>query len=32
MAYYTGMRLGEILKIHWNGVDSKEGELRLDPG
>jgi len=32
MAYYTGMRLGEILKIRWNSVDSKNGELRLDPG
>ena len=32
MAYYTGMRRGEILKIRWNSVDSKNGELSLDPG
>lgn len=32
MGYYTGMRLGEVLKIRWSSVDSKNGELRLDPG
>jgi integrase len=32
IAYYTGMRLGEILKICWSSVDSKNEELRLDPG
>jgi integrase len=31
MAYYTGMRLGEILKIRWQSVDSDNGEVRLDP-
>jgi integrase len=32
MAYYTGMRLGELLKIHWNCVDHLRGEIILDPG
>jgi integrase len=32
MAYYTGMRKGEILGLRWNNVDFLNGELRLDPG
>ena len=32
MGYYSGMRLGEILKIQWNSVDLLAGEIRLDPG
>jgi len=32
MGYDTGMRLGEILKIRWHGVDFQNGEVRLDPG
>jgi len=32
MAYYTGTRLGEILKIRWGSVDFRHGELRLDAG
>jgi integrase len=32
MGYYTGMRLGEILKIRWQNADLPVGEIRLDPG
>ena len=32
MGYYTGMRLGEILKIRWNCVDFDRAEITLDPG
>jgi integrase len=32
MGYYTGMRLGEILKVRWSNVDLSIGEIRLDPG
>lgn len=32
IAYYTGMRLGEILSLRWDQVDFKDGQLRLDPG
>lgn len=32
MGYYTGMRLGEILKIRWSNVDLSIGEIRLNPG
>ena len=32
MGYYTGMRLGEILKIRWCDVDLSRGEIRLNPG
>lgn len=30
--YYTGMRHGEIVKIRWENVDLRAGEIRLDPG
>jgi integrase len=30
MAYYTGMRRGEILNLRWNQVELKRGLLRLD--
>jgi len=32
MGYYTGMRLGEILKLRWPNVDFASAEIRLDPG
>jgi len=32
MAYYTGMRRGEILKLRWPSVDFARAEIRLDPG
>jgi len=31
-AYYTGMRLGEILSLRWRNLDFFEAEARLDPG
>lgn len=32
MAYYTGMRLGEMLNIQWENADLEAAEIRLDPG
>jgi integrase len=32
MAYWTGMRAGEILKLQWTQVDIERGLLRLEPG
>jgi integrase len=32
MAYYTGMRLGEILSLHWRNISLLEAEVKLDPG
>jgi len=32
MAYYTGMRLGELLVLRWSNVSFFDAEIRLDPG
>lgn len=32
MGYYTGMRLGEILKLRWPSVNLVNAEICLDPG
>jgi integrase len=32
MAYYTGMRLGEMLRMRWGCVDLQDREIRLNPG
>jgi integrase len=32
MAYYTGMRVGEILSLRWEQVDLWTQEVRLNPG
>ena len=32
MGYYTGMRLGEILRLRWSNVDLANAEVRLDAG
>ena len=32
LAYWTGMRAGEILKLQWGQVDLERGLLRLEPG
>jgi len=32
MGYYTGMRLGEILRICWGSVDFSRSEISLDSG
>ena len=31
IAYYTGMRIGEILNLKWNQVDFTEGKIVLSP-
>lgn len=32
MAYWTGMRAGEVLKLQWDQLDMEQGLLRLEPG
>jgi integrase len=32
IAYWTGMRAGEILKLQWDQLDLERGLLRLEPG
>ncbi|MFY9528031.1 MAG: tyrosine-type recombinase/integrase [Candidatus Acidiferrales bacterium] len=32
MAYFTGMRRGEILNLRWDNVNLKDAIVRLDPG
>ncbi|MCB9775749.1 MAG: tyrosine-type recombinase/integrase [Nitrospiraceae bacterium] len=32
IAYWTGMRSGEILGLQWDHVDLEKGWIRLDPG
>lgn len=32
LAYWTGMRMGEVLMLRWEQVDLSEGLLRLEPG
>jgi integrase len=32
LAYWTGMRAGEILKLKWDQLDLERGLLRLEPG
>ena len=32
MGYYTGMRLGEILRLRWENVSLPDAQIRLDPG
>lgn len=32
VAFYTGMRLGEIRKLKWENVDLRADEIRLDAG
>lgn len=32
MAYWTGMRAGEVLRLQWNQLDLERGLLRLEPG
>jgi len=32
IGYYTGMRLGEILRLRWRNLDLVNAEVRLDPG
>jgi integrase len=32
LAFYTGMRLGELKKLRWSNVSLLDGQIRLDPG
>jgi integrase len=32
IAYWTGMRTGEVLKLQWDHLDMEQGLLRLEPG
>jgi integrase len=32
IAYWTGMRTGEVLRLQWNQLDLERGLLRLEPG
>ncbi len=32
LAYWTGMRMGEVLMLRWEQVDLAEGLVRLEPG
>lgn len=32
IAYWTGMRTGEVLRLQWNQLDFERGLLRLEPG
>lgn len=32
LAYWTGMRMGEVLRLRWEQIDLSEGLLRLEPG
>ena len=32
IAYWTGMRTGEVLRLQWDQLDLERGLLRLDPG
>ncbi|HEY6288527.1 MAG TPA: site-specific integrase, partial [Nitrospiraceae bacterium] len=32
LAYWTGMRMGEVLMLRWDQVDLAEGLVRLEPG
>lgn len=32
LAFYTGMRLGEIKKLRWSNVSLLDNQIRLDPG
>lgn len=32
MAYWTGMRAGEICRLQWDHLDLERGLLRLEPG
>ncbi|HEY6288559.1 MAG TPA: tyrosine-type recombinase/integrase [Nitrospiraceae bacterium] len=32
LAYWTGMRMGEVLRLRWDQVDLAEGLVRLEPG
>ena len=32
LAYWTGMRMGEVLMLRWDQMDLSEGLVRLEPG
>jgi integrase len=32
LAYWTGMRMGEVLRLRWDQMDLTEGLVRLEPG
>jgi integrase len=32
LAFYTGMRLGELKRLRWSNVNLFDGQIRLDPG